>query len=147
MAIPPKEDPVKFCKACGKELRRKRYGKRLEDRTRFLAREHCDQSCANSRKVVTRSAHQWRARPYRKEACEECGTGLNLHVHHKDRDWANDDPSNLQTLCASCHLKLHWREDRAQRLAANPWWRGDRMNLPSGDGRTSLGGSRLTQPS
>ena len=119
MPFPPKPDPEKNCEACGKPLARKRFASgRLEDRTVFLKRRHCSQSCANSRKVVTRSAHQWRAKPHRKSACEECGTTKRLHVHHKDKNWRNDDPSNLQTLCATCHLKLHWREDREQRVAA-----------------------------
>lgn len=128
MATPAKSDPEKFCRACGTQLFRKRFGKRLEDRTRFLSRETCGQSCGNSKEIVTRSAHQVRAKKYRREACQECGAAAKLHVHHRDKNWANDAPENLQTLCASCHLKLHWREDRQQRLAVNPWWRGAHMS-------------------
>lgn len=120
MAIPAKADPVKFCRNCSAELKRKRFGKRLEDRTRFLSRETCGQACGNTKETVTRSAHQVRAKPYRKASCEQCGTTAKLHVHHKDRNWANDDPANLQTLCASCHLELHWREDREQRMRTRP---------------------------
>lgn len=121
MAIPKKDDPEKKCETCGTALTRKRFKSgRLEDRNVFLRRRHCSQKCANTRKEVTRSAHQWRAKPFRKAVCEECGTRNRLHVHHKDRNWANDYPTNLATLCASCHLKLHWREDRSQRLAAMP---------------------------
>jgi len=39
------KDPVKFCKACGKPLTRKRYGDRLEDRQVFLHRKYCDLKC------------------------------------------------------------------------------------------------------
>lgn len=53
-------------------------------------------------------------RPYdkhRKTRCEVCGrkrtSHRNLDVHHKDEDRSNNDPSNLQTLCWSCHTKLH----------------------------------------
>lgn len=119
MPFPPKPDPVKFCEACGKQLARKRFASgRLEDRTVFLKRRHCSQSCANSRQEITRSGHAYRAKPYRKLRCEHCQTTRKLHVHHKDRNWRNDDPANLQTLCETCHLELHWREDREQRMAA-----------------------------
>lgn len=145
--MPAKPGRKKNCKACGAPLVRKRYGNRMEDRSRFLVREHCTQTCANSRATVTRSAHQWRARPHRKPACEECGATEKLHAHHKDRDWANDAPENLQTLCASCHLKLHWREDREQRLAVNPWWRGANMSLQSEGGSAYLADRHRHLPS
>lgn len=122
MPIAPKPDiPGKFCKACGKPLVRKRYKGVLESNLRYRRREHCDQSCANSRAEVTKSALHWRARRHRKDACEECGTTTDLHVHHEDGNPANNDEANLKTLCGSCHLRLHWRDDRDKRLASNPW--------------------------
>ncbi|WP_050670485.1 HNH endonuclease [Luteipulveratus halotolerans] len=60
--------------------------------------------------------------------CEACGSTTRLHVHHKDRNWRNDEPANLMTLCASCHLRLHWREDREQRMASNTWVKAARAN-------------------
>jgi hypothetical protein len=135
-----KADPEKLCETCGEPMERKRYNGRLEDRTRFLERKHCSQSCANTRTEIQPNSHRWRARQIRKrDACEECRTKLDLHVHHKDRNPANNDPSNLAVLCASCHLKLHWREDRAKRLASLilP---GGRMRQPSADGKPSSAG-------
>lgn len=113
-----KEDPEKNCEICGTPLTRKRFASgRLEDRNVFLKRTHCSQACANSRKVVQRNTHGWRARrAVLVEKCEDCGTAEKLHVHHKDRNPANNDPVNLAVLCASCHLKLHWREDRDYRV-------------------------------
>ena len=116
--MPLKVDPPKTCEACGKPMFRKRFGRRLEDRTRFLSRRTCGQSCGNARSEVGKSAHHWRARQHRDDRCADCGSRDDLHVHHKDRNHENDDPANLVTLCASCHLKLHWREDRERRLAA-----------------------------
>lgn len=137
MPTPPKTDPMKDCKACGKPLARKRYGKRLEDRTRFLAREHCGQSCANSREAVQADSHRWKARQVKpREKCETCLTEKNLHVHHKDRNPANNSPENLSVLCASCHLKLHWTEDREARLEAKRI--GESMNRLLGAGKWSL---------
>lgn len=113
-----KADPIKHCEICGELLTRKRFASgRLEDRNVFLKRTHCSQSCANSRIVVQRNTHGYRARKaVEVKNCEECGTTERLHVHHKDRNPANNDVSNLAVLCASCHLKLHWREDRDYRV-------------------------------
>jgi hypothetical protein len=115
-----KPDPVKSCEICGEPLFRKRFNGRLEDYNVFLKRRRCSQSCANARLIVNDDTYLWRARRHRKAGCETCGTSLRLHVHHKDRKRANNNPDNLQTLCSSCHLKLHWREDREKRLAAIP---------------------------
>ncbi|WP_372447098.1 HNH endonuclease signature motif containing protein [Paenibacillus cisolokensis] len=47
--------------------------------------------------------------------CEVCGDipedSRRLHVHHKDKDRSNNDLSNLQVVCVSCHNNiLHKRE-------------------------------------
>lgn len=41
--------------------------------------------------------------------CGSCGYSniLALEVHHKDRDRANNDISNLEILCANCHSIKH----------------------------------------
>lgn len=118
MSTPTKEVPLKFCPRCGKRLERKRYNGRLEDRSVFLRRKFCSLSCANMRDDLSKDGYHWRARQHRKESCEECGTAEKLHVHHVDRNPANNELSNLRTLCDSCHLLLHWREDREKRIAA-----------------------------
>ena len=49
----------------------------------------------------------WRARkicPPR--PCVTCGAA-KAEVHHKDDDWHNNQPSNLERLCRSCHIKVH----------------------------------------
>jgi 5-methylcytosine-specific restriction endonuclease McrA len=145
MPTPPKEDPIKHCETCGAAMARKRFNGRLEDRTRFLARRNCSQSCGNTRTEVTKDALHWRARKHRAGACAECGSTEDLHVHHKDRNPANNRLTNLQTLCSSCHLKLHWSEDRPERLAgavkaaATAALRGASTRQRSTDGRFSSG--------
>ena len=132
-----KPDPVRTCPVCGALMERKRFNGRLEDRTRFLSRRTCSQRCGNSREAVQADSHRWRARQVEpRTKCEKCNTTERLHVHHKDRDVTNNDPSNLMTLCASCHLKLHWREDRAERMASIL----ARTRRPSSDGKRYLAG-------
>lgn len=57
-----------------------------------------------------RLANPNRNAPYRVhlgELCESCGFvpvhRVQLDLHHRDGDPDNNDPSNLQTLCANCH--------------------------------------------
>ena len=52
-----------------------------------------------------------------KTACEICGGNFRLGLHHKDRNRTNNSPENLQTLCPTCHTRLHWEENKA------PWRR------------------------
>ncbi len=42
---------------------------------------------------------------HKKSRCERCGSTKNLMVHHKDGNRKNNKPSNLETLCWSCHEK------------------------------------------
>lgn len=146
MPFPPVQRPDKTCPVCGVTFNRARYNGVIEDRKRYEARKTCSQACANSRTEVTKDALHWRARKHRKPACEECGTKTTLHVHHVDRNPANNDPANLRTLCASCHLQLHWREDQDVRMAAaqkavkTATERGALMRQRSSDGRWSSAG-------
>ena len=53
---------------------------------------------------------------YKKDSCEKCGFiaehRAQLDVDHIDGNHQNNDPSNLQTLCANCHrLKTVLNED------------------------------------
>ena len=41
--------------------------------------------------------------------CVKCGTIENLHIHHKDGNWKNNEISNLQLLCKKHHFINHNR--------------------------------------
>jgi hypothetical protein len=106
----------KICRVCGRTFTRKRFASGLEDRTRFLQREHCSQACANSRDVVSRLQHNARARKLLGCSCEVCGGTHRLAVHHIDEDWTNGAPDNIQTLCSPCHSRHHMRARLEMRL-------------------------------
>lgn len=105
----------KSCLNCCEPLYRKRFGNRLEDLGIFLKRKYCSMYCfqqlrlKNSTSISTSRRH---ARMQLKLRCEKCGTKKGLDIHHKDRNPLNNAPRNLQTLCASCHTKLHWQEGK-----------------------------------
>ena len=44
---------------------------------------------------------------FKKDFCERCDFkaehSCQLDVHHRDGDKRNNQPSNLETLCANCH--------------------------------------------
>lgn len=39
--------------------------------------------------------------------CQRCRKLGKTHIHHKDGDHYNDEPSNRVRLCPSCHKKAH----------------------------------------
>jgi len=113
--MPKKDDPEKFCAACGKPLIRKRFKGRLEDRSVFLRRKYCNLRCAGKdhRKVnVQRGTLHKRAARFRADKCERCGATEGLALHHKDGNPKNNRKSNRLTLCGSCHTRWHWEHGK-----------------------------------
>lgn len=39
--------------------------------------------------------------------CQRCGEKGLTHVHHKDGNKANENPSNLRVFCEKCHADIH----------------------------------------
>jgi hypothetical protein len=113
MPYPRAQEPEKYCQRCGSRLERRRFGGRLEDMGVFKRRKYCSLSCASRRERPTHwGTYHWRARKHRKSSCEACGSMAALHAHHVDGQPQNNDASNIQTLCASCHYFLHATAER-----------------------------------
>ena len=111
LATQAKKTESKTCKKCGSEFQRRRFGKRLEDFTRWNQRIYCSKQCNYMREDITHKASFHRlARTFLKTFCSICKSTENLEVHHKDRNWKNNESNNLETLCHSCHMKLHWQQ-------------------------------------
>lgn len=49
--------------------------------------------------------------------CKMCHRRPTTQVHHKDNDWQNNDPSNLEGVCKWCHLEHSGREQRKKQAS------------------------------
>lgn len=111
-----------ICIQCNSEIERG-TGKsgRKEENYRYLSRKFCNFKCSGAymkdRKIsvkqlgagrqLSRATYAKMAGKFRKNNCERCGTDQKLTVHHINKEWWNNDPSNLMTVCNSCHSKIH----------------------------------------
>ncbi len=104
------------CKHCGKQLKQKRFSSGvLESPSMLKRRKFCNRHCmalAMTGVILNPNAKNSRRQSARKvgQCCKICGGTSRLAVHHIDSNPLNNAPSNLQTLCASCHMKQHWLE-------------------------------------
>ena len=145
-----KQEPEKFCKTCGSKMARQRFNGRLEDLTGFKKRLYCNQDCMGADyegtiKVMNDKNSRRQSAKTRKANCEICGKTAH-HVHHRDENPQNNDPANLQSLCASCHKKEHPRtaaflspkvSDIGSNCFADMATRSTRNRLLSSSGRSS----------
>ena len=121
-----KEDPVIYCKYCGKKLERRRFPSgRLEDLSAFSRRKYCDRMCMRKDYLKTESGNQTYGNAHttarkaneliiKKQECEICGKTGKLDVHHIDDNYQNNDLKNLMILCRSCHMKQHMKNDKCK---------------------------------
>lgn len=113
-----KPTPERYCEYCGKKLERKRLPNGdLEYLIHFNRRKFCDRLCmakAFDERPV-KDNPQWTTAHYHARkivpagSCERCGSPNASDVHHKDGDWTNNNPDNLERLCRSCHNLEHRR--------------------------------------
>ena len=116
MAMPRKQDEVKHCQYCGKQMQRKRRKNgQLESNLEFGRRKYCDRTCMAAAfgqrpKKVNPSwmtAHYHARKICPPGPCEICGADVPTEVHHKNGNWQDNSPTNLIRVCRSCHLKQH----------------------------------------
>lgn len=100
----------KYCELCRREMDLERMRARHK---RTYIRKGYNQSGESNNifKAQPGRRKNWVYSRYRKDACELCGATLEevprLVVHHRDGNATNDVPSNLITLCDSCHKFVH----------------------------------------
>ena len=87
------------CVVCGKEFRPVR-----------LAQKYCSKICRDRSGKNDRRFSGIRDYIIGRDnfKCAQCGSNKDLLVHHRDWIRTNNDPSNLITLCRSCHKKEHF---------------------------------------
>lgn len=96
--------PARYCQACGQIL----IQNEVENIRIFKIRKHCDAKCAEHRdRPDGWNKNHSEARKHKKEFCEACGMGINLHAHHIDGNPKNNTDVNIQTLCTWCHHFIH----------------------------------------
>lgn len=82
--------------------RRESYRRHIETKRATDARYHDKVRFGGNRiKALERDGH----------TCQLCGSRERLAVHHKDESGQSENPNNelenLQTLCRSCHIRIH----------------------------------------
>ena len=116
MGAHKKHTPEKYCEFCGKKLERKRLPNGdLEYFAHFNRRKYCNIKCFGKAtenkpkltKVGWMASHRRARKICPLGPCARCGSPENVDVHHKDEDWQNNAPENLERLCRSCHMKEH----------------------------------------
>lgn len=88
-----------------------------------IKKQYCSRKCRNSDSVIheARANAMWKGtwkqqrrisrQNYlasgKKIICEKCNALKNVHIHHKDKNRNNNELSNLEALCNSCHNKFY----------------------------------------
>lgn len=116
-AWPTRTKTLEQCQECGKEFWVRPYRKTLGEG------KFCSRQCKiDSQKLDVTSppkfygSGSWlqvRKRILARDhaTCQQCGfQGAYLHVHHKElkRNGGMEGDENLTTLCAHCHMIVHW---------------------------------------
>jgi hypothetical protein len=110
-----KRAPV-ICIECGHELK-SRNGVRCRscasrNSNSVWNKLQIEQSRNNFDVSGTTARYRYDCQSQKKDFCQLCGKhGGRLEVHHKDRVPWNNESSNLETFCSTCHHALHTRED------------------------------------
>ena len=60
--------------------------------------------------MLTRDGYRHHSRKLREKQCEICKSTSMLCGHHINKDWTDNRPENIKTLCFSCHTSLHHKQ-------------------------------------
>jgi|CXWL01.1.fsa_nt_gi hypothetical protein len=79
-------------------------------RTKMIISEWLKTKTSQNNKELSRTIRLWLIKEA-KEKCSKCGWNIvhtitksvPLQINHKDGNWANNAPENLEVLCPNCH--------------------------------------------
>jgi hypothetical protein len=107
------------CSKCGSNVLVTMWWSKVEQRTFYRCRQPQDSASRAYRERRRAAGIPPGVEAYRmflKSSCERCSfvpeDTCQLDIHHQDGNHENDDPKNLQTLCANCHRLVHVRARR-----------------------------------
>jgi len=96
------------------EEHKKNISKSMRGNKNMLGHSHSEETILKISLAQRKSGIGWHEREYRKMAfanlkqvCVKCKRTHGLCVHHKDGDHFNNELTNLEMRCRSCHMKWH----------------------------------------
>lgn len=111
--------PKHNCAACGEEIQVTKYRQTRNDEY------YCSRKCYNTRKkegLKKLKRHTEYFNTLLENSICECGVSEKylLQIHHKDGNNKNNDDSNLEVVCANCHIKRHLKLNKKGELVYHP---------------------------
>lgn len=106
-----------YCKECGGEIKKAYHKKGCSTLSQYIECGWCSEKCFYSyvsNNPTSRGTFAAMKLKYLKDRCEVCGGTSKLLTHHLDFNWRNNNPNNFQTLCYSCHFKIHARTEESR---------------------------------
>lgn len=111
--------PKHNCASCGEEIEVSKY------RNTRNEEYYCNRDCYNKRRKISLKRLKRGTKYYdnllNNSKCK-CGVldKYLLQIHHKDGNHNNNEPNNLEIVCANCHIKRHLKKDKKGNLIYNP---------------------------
>lgn len=112
---------IKNCLVCGKRIELSPSQLKQLGRGKYCSRICLGIGLMKKRGWVGKNHPAWKGgvsvdfyQQYRDGKCSLCESKKNLEIHHIDGDRNNAEPSNLTTVCTSCHKKIHHAGDRVK---------------------------------
>lgn len=100
-----------ICVVCGKSFHPfgSIYRLTCTDKCHYIWMEQYRYNPKNIKHGGSQSRYQRIARTLKEQRCEMCMVaGIQLDVHHIDKNHANNNIENIMILCTSCHSKYHY---------------------------------------
>lgn len=111
--------PINFCATCGRKILTTKY------RATRSNLYYCNRDCYNLRRKENLKRLK-RSTLFYDDLLNNtsCGCGISqyylLQIHHKDGVHSNNNPNNLEVVCANCHVKRHLKLNKNNKYVYHP---------------------------